>query len=127
MQHRGHVVAIALLCAVDSIASYPYRGNHVLKFIEAHFPARYKPHGEAIFLLYRNCMIHKWNLFEASLLPCNEAVTVTANGSLCFGLLDFQQALAEGVADFLCKLETDPALQQNTLNTYTKLRSTAKT
>jgi hypothetical protein len=127
LQHRGHVVAISLLCALDSIASYPYRGNHVLKFVQAHFPAAYKPHGEALYLPYRNCMIHKWNLFEASLLPGNEAVTVTASGSLCFGLLDFQQALRSAVADFLRQLETVPELQQNTLNTYSKLRRTAKT
>jgi hypothetical protein len=71
-------------------------------------------------------MIHKWNLFEASLLPGNEAVTVTASGSLCFGLLDFQQALRNAAADFLRQLETVPELQQNTLNMYSKLRKTAK-
>lgn len=126
LQHRGHVVAISLMCALDSVASYPYRSNHVSKFVKAHFPARYKPHAEALYRLYRNSMIHEWNLFEAAILPGNEAIKVTASGSLCFGLLDFQEAFKEGVAHFLQQLETDPGLQQNSLNVYRNLRRTAK-
>lgn len=126
LQHRGHVVAISLLCALDSVASYGYRGKHVSKFVKTHFAATYKPHAEAIYELYRNCMIHQWNLFEAAILPGNQAITTTASGTLCFGLLHFHEALKEAVADYLRKLETDTALQNNTLNMYRKRRKTAK-
>src|SRR2546426_12209123 len=36
--HRGHVVAIALMCALDAVSSYGYRGEHIAKFVNNHFP-----------------------------------------------------------------------------------------
>ncbi|HEY6388333.1 MAG TPA: hypothetical protein VIX91_21850 [Candidatus Acidoferrum sp.] len=39
LQHRGHVVAIALMCALDAVASYGYRGHYISDFIKAHFRA----------------------------------------------------------------------------------------
>jgi outer membrane murein-binding lipoprotein Lpp len=67
-----------------------------------------------------------WNLFEASILPGDEAVTTTKNESLCFGLLNLFAELKDGVADFLTKLETDGALQQNTLTQYGSVPNTAE-
>jgi hypothetical protein len=126
LQHRGHVVAISLMCALDAISSYPYRKHNMSKFVAVHFPAAYKPHAKALYQLYRNNMIHSWNLFEAGTAPGTETITRGPNGTLVFGLEDFFQALNTGVEDFLRKLETDVPLQKNTLNRYKKLRKTAK-
>ena len=126
LRHRGHVVAISLMCALDAISSYPYRQNNMSRFVTAHFPDEYKPHANALYGLYRNSMIHSWNLFEASLLPGNEPIGTSKTGSLIFGLLNFFAALHHGANDFLKKLETEAALQTNTLNRYNKLRKTAK-
>lgn len=41
LQHRGHVVAIALLCALDAISSYGYGarcGKQIPDFVREHFP-----------------------------------------------------------------------------------------
>src|ERR1700732_4450900 len=41
LEHRGHVVAIALLCALDAISSYGYgakSGKQIPDFVQAHFP-----------------------------------------------------------------------------------------
>src|SRR5437879_1209957 len=39
LENRGHVVAIALMCALDAVASYGYRGTkgeHIAKFVKNH-------------------------------------------------------------------------------------------
>jgi len=125
LEHRGHVVAIAMLAALDAIASYGYRGHRVKKFIEAHFSPDYYPHAVQIFDLYRNSMIHSWNLFEASLYPDDSKVRLEG-GMLAFGLLDFFDALVSGTGAFLEDLETNSALQINTLARYDELKRSAK-
>src|SRR6266851_10155796 len=53
LQHRGHVIAISLMCALDAIASYGYRGHYFADLIRAHFPPEYHPHADQIYLVYR--------------------------------------------------------------------------
>lgn len=131
LRHRGHVVAVALMCALDAISCYGYRGVgppeksvYISKFIKNHFPPDYRPHADAILTLYRHCLIHSWNLFEASLLPGNDNIRL--NGTLSFGLLNFLSALETATSDFLVKLATEPALQKNALALYQLLRTRAK-
>jgi hypothetical protein len=125
LEHRGHVVALSLLCAVDAISSYGYRVNHMSKYIKAHFPDEYKPHCDEFYTLYRNSLVHSWNLFEATLFPGKEPVKKVGD-TLTFGLVDFWQALESSVNDFVRKLKTDTQLQNNTLNQYSNLKSRAK-
>jgi hypothetical protein len=54
LRHRGHVVAIAILCALDAISSYGYgakSGKQIPDFIRAHFPAEFHPHTRSILYL----------------------------------------------------------------------------
>jgi hypothetical protein len=128
LEHRGHVVAIALLCAMDAISSYGYgrkNGRQIPPFMWAHFPKEYHPHAKALLKLYRHSMVHSWNLFEASILPGKDAVTY-ANGSLSFGVLHLREALSIGLNDYLKKLEKDKGLQAMTLDRYSELRALAK-
>ncbi len=124
MDHRGHVLAIALMCALDAVSAYGYRGHHVEKFVQVHFPQAYRPFGEDLYRMYRNSLIHSWNLFAASILPGKENISKT-NGVLSFGLLNFHSALREATEDYLQRLATSPALQTNTLKRYEELRKTA--
>jgi hypothetical protein len=124
LQNRGHVLAIAMLSALDAIASYGYRGHRVKKFIEAHFPPDYHTHAAKIFDLYRNSMIHSWNLFEASIYPDDSKVR-SEGSTLAFGLLHFFDALVNGTSAFLERLATDAALQSNTLGRYHELKRSA--
>ena len=128
LEHRGHVVTIALLCSLDAISSYGYgarSGQQIPDFIAAHFPGEYHPHAKAVLHLYRHAMVHSWNLFEAAITPGAEAVT-SNNGVLCFGLLHLSEAVRTGMNDYLRKLESDPKLQGPTLKRYRKLRGSAK-
>jgi hypothetical protein len=125
LEHRGHVVALSLLCATDAIASYGYRGTHMSKFIGAHFPDDYKMHCDDFYTLYRNSLVHSWNLFEATLYPGNETVKKVGD-TLIFGLLNFWHALEYSVDDFLLKMKTGIQLQNNTLNRYRNLKNRAK-
>jgi len=128
LSHRGHVVAIALMCALDAVSSYGYRGRrgeHIAKFVQNHFPPEYRPHADDIYGMYRNSLIHSWNLFEATILPGSEGIRKTDH-TLSFGLLNFLSAFQSGVDDFLKTLETDAHLQSNTRNRYEKLRTTAR-
>src|SRR5947209_12738876 len=42
LEHRGHVVAVAYMCALDAISSYGYKNKNVKKFVRHHFPDDYK-------------------------------------------------------------------------------------
>jgi hypothetical protein len=125
LEHRGHVVAIALMCALDAIASYGYRKHHVSDFIKAHFRPDYHPHADRIYELYRCSLVHSWNLFEASICPDNTKIELDGK-LLKLGLLDLFACLVAATEDLLEKLNYDPALQKNTLERYEELRSTAR-
>ena len=45
MQHRGHVIAIALLCALDTASFYGYGEDGIPAFVQAHFPSEYHRRG----------------------------------------------------------------------------------
>ena len=139
LYHRGHVIGIALLCALDAVSSYAYEDEKLGKgkgkwaqknkalsqFVAAHFPADYRPYDKEINKLYRNCMIHSWNLFKAAIQSGDQAID-NSNGILSFGLLNFRDALKAGIEDFLVNLKTKPSLQATALKRYRKLRSSAK-
>lgn len=125
LQHRGHVIGIALMCALDAIASYGYRKHSVADFIRAHFPADYHPHADEVYELYRCSLVHSWNLFEASIYPDKTKIKLES-GTIAFGLLDFFEALVQGTESFLESLPNDAALRTNTLGRYKELRDTAK-
>jgi hypothetical protein len=128
LNYRGHVVAIALFCALDAISSYGYgarSGKQIPDFVRAHFPLDYRPHAKSLLELYRHAMIHSWNLFEVAIQPGNEPIT-SAGGILGFGLLSFRKALDVGTSDFLNRLAGDVQLQTRTRDRYEQLRGTAK-
>jgi hypothetical protein len=125
INNRGHVLAISMMCALDAIASYGYRKHHFADFIVAHFPADYHAHAVQIFELYRNTLIHRWNLFEVSIYPDNAGVRIES-GTLAFGLLNFFDALVQATGEFLERLQADAVLQKNTLARYDKLKRCAK-
>ena len=127
LQHRGHVIAIALLCALDAISYYGYRDSddQIPEFVNSHFPDEYRPYAKDLLVLYRHIMAHRWNLFRAALLPGNEPIH-EQDGILCFGLLHFRDALRTAAEDFLEKLRKDGDLQSNALLAYGRLRRSAK-
>jgi hypothetical protein len=137
LSHRGHVIAIALLCALDAVSSYAYRDKKLGKgrraqknkalsqFVAVHFPADYRRHDKAINKLYRNCMIHSWNLFAAAIQSGDQKIDNT-KGIVSFGLLNFRDALKVGIEDFLVNLKTDASLQATALRRYRKFRGSAK-
>jgi len=124
LQHRGHVIAIALMCALDAIASYGYRKHHVARFVEAHFPAEYKPFSEEIYTFYRLSLVHNWNLFEASIYPDTTGIA-REGATIAFGL-DFFGALVSATEHFLEHLASNPELQTKSLERYHGLRNLAR-
>ena len=122
---RGHVVAISMMCALDAISSYGYRGKKNGKFITAHFPAKYHPYADQIYEVFRLSLVHTWNLFEASLYADNSPIRLEG-GTLAFGLLNFFDALVTGTEYFLNCLPAGGDLLANSINRYEELRTTAK-
>ena len=71
---RGHVVAMAMSCAIDALSSYAYRsagvaacpscergdrvGPRYERFIDRHFLPEYRGHAHAIYASYRNSSVH---------------------------------------------------------------------
>jgi hypothetical protein len=130
--HRGHVVLLALMCAIDSMAAYTFsditgKGCQAVryeKFISTYFPDEYKPYATDIYTLYRNSSVHSWNLFQAGIWPNNEKITMT-DGTLSFGLLNFYSALTEAAENFMADLPNNVALQVNCLRRFSELKQTA--
>jgi hypothetical protein len=84
LEHRGHVVAVAYMCALDAISSYGYKNRNVQKFVRQHFPNDYKRFASRIYPDYRLNLVHAWNLFgEAALLPGNQPIQ-EQNGAVYF-------------------------------------------
>jgi hypothetical protein len=141
LEHRGHVVALAILCAIDTLSSYAFtdiniekcskcnRGDGVgpnyQKYIERFFPNEYNPFAKRIYKLYRNSITHSWNLFEAGMSPGDNEIQED-RGVVVFGLLNFFKSMEISVEKFIQELEIDPALQQSALYRYTELKNTAK-
>lgn len=142
LSHRGHIVALALFCAIDTLSSYAYQNEKVImclackrkdnigpryqKYIEEFFPNSYKSYASNLYKFYRNDLVHSWNLFEASILPGNESITKIHDNYLSFGLLNFFNALKESVKNFGDKFKTDEKLQKNSKKRYQQLRLSAK-
>ena len=122
--HRGHVIAISLLCALDTISSYGYgarSGSQIPPFIKAHFPESYKDHANALLCAYRHTMIHSWNLFGAAIFPGNEDIEFK-NEILSFGLLNFFNALKYANEHFLESALQESALMKGARVRYAELR-----
>jgi hypothetical protein len=122
LQRRGHVVVIALLCALDAVSFYGYGEERIPDFVRAHFPSAYHPYADDLWNLYRHIMVHHWNLFHASLCPGNDPIT-KQDGVISFGVLHFWHALHAAVEDFLeqLKAEQNAALRSNTVKGYTAM------
>ena len=141
LKHRGYVIALALLCAVDTLASYAYEDVEASeckcchrkdkirprfkKYIENFFPEDYKPHAEALYALYRNSIVHSWHLFKAGLLPEEERIQVI-DGVVCFGLKHLFWALEESFKNFKKQFENDTNVQRSVMHRYSDLRSSAR-
>jgi len=128
LEHRGHVVGIALMCTLDAVAEYGYRGGtgkQIVKFVRRHFPDEYHADAERIYDLYRCKMVHGWNLFSVTIWPTNEPFVATSE-DMSIGLLTLFNALRSAIEDFLDKLTTDDHLRANTFRKYNHLRSTAR-
>ncbi len=141
LKHRGHVIAISQLCAIDALSSYAFygvpkykcteckRGDSIRerykKFITEFFPEDYKRYDTELYCLYRNAMVHSWNLFEVTIFPGNERVE-TKKASLSFGLINFQSALKLSLDDFLKRLKIDSELQMSVISRYAELKNSAK-
>lgn len=142
LEHRGHVIAITMFCAVDVLSSYAFTdvskakctscgrsdrvGPRYEKFITSFFPKEYRPHAKTIYTLYRNSMVHSWNLFRETLSPEDSPVTVAKSGTLTFGIKNFFNALRSGADEFLNRLKTSPDLQKSALRRYKELRQMAR-
>lgn len=133
LEHRGHVIAIAQLCAIDTLSSYAFfdAEKEVCKicgmsdskikkyetFIKEFFSESYRRFAHEMYKSHRNEMIHGWNLLEVGISPGEEPIEKKGE-TLYFGILNFQKNLEIAVDGFLKKLKTSSQLQQNVLNRY---------
>lgn len=129
LDHRGHVVALSLFCAVDMASAYAYQTDRVgaryRRFIESHFPTEYRVHAAELYRNYRNSTVHSWHLFKASILPDRQPIEVQG-GTLVFGLLHFFEALETAIEHFLVEAQHDAEVQAAVLARYAKLRASAR-
>jgi hypothetical protein len=141
LEHRGHVIALSILCAIDALSSYAFRdagiyscltcgrtdrvGPRYEKYIAIFFPDDYQPYAKRIYKSYRNSITHSWNLFDAGMMPGDEQISEDS-GIIVFGLKNFFNALEISVENFLRKLSENEAHQETALWRYRELKSRAK-
>ena len=141
LEHRGHVVALSILCAIDAVSSYAFQrsnsdrcltcgrtdrvGPRYKKYIQEFFPKEYQKFSDSIYHLYRNSITHSWNLFEATMLPGDQPIA-ELNGTIVLGLRHFFSAFKESVNTFLVKLAEDSTIQASALKRYSNLKRTAR-
>jgi hypothetical protein len=143
IQHRGHVIALALFCAVDTLSSYAFSvggtevcptcgkgkekiGPRYQEYIERFFPDDYKPFAEGLYKAYRNSLVHSWNLFEVAITPDNDPIQRYGNGeSILVGLLNFRDALEFSIENFIAGVRSDPELNKQAYLRYNALRAQA--
>ena len=124
--HRGHVVAVACMCALDAVSLYGYKKQECQEIHQAHFSGRVQALRQPNLPDYRHNLVHAWNLFgNAALLPGNEPISEQA-GQLSFGILNFVDSFEHAVNDFLVQLESDRALQERALYRYRELTGEIK-
>lgn len=137
---RGHVIALALFCAIDTLSSYAYinkegnicsqcnRGEKIgpryKKYIEDFFPDDYKPYSDKLYGFYRNASVHSWNFFKVGIYPEDEPIKAD-DTTMSFGLLNFYNALEVSFGNFIKKLKQDVELQNNCCSRYEELRLSA--
>ncbi len=141
LEHRGHVVSLSILCAIDTVSSYAFRdlrkdmcssckrmdkvGPRYKKYIRMFFPQEYQPFADRLYHLYRNSITHSWNLFEAAMLPGDEPIS-EESGTIVLGLRHFFAAFKASVDTFLERLSGNDALQVAAIHRYRELKQTAR-
>jgi hypothetical protein len=129
LDHRGYVISIALMCALDSISSYGYgdrRGAQIPPFIQAHFPEEFRSLATTIRHHYRDVGVHSWHLFAVGITADDGKPITFFKGVPCINILHLNDALRAAVEDYFEKLKTDETLRSNTLKRYRALRKKAK-
>jgi hypothetical protein len=132
---RGHVVALSLFAAIDTLSSYMYSGEiekcttckkgdtvgpTYRNYIEKYFDENYKPHALDLYRLYRNSLVHSWHLFQVNIMPGNEAIGERF-GTLSIGLINFFEALKMSVSRYLEELHSNHELYSYAVNRYRNL------
>lgn len=128
LDHRGYVISIALMCALDAISSYGYgdmRGAQIKPFILAHFPGEYHQLAGKFQTHYRGAGAHSWHLFNVGIAADGDAIT-WLNDIPCINILRLRDALRNAVTHYLAKLPNDETLRSNTLKRYLDLKKNAR-
>lgn len=132
LEHRGHVIAIATMCALDTVASFTCidktngaQRRRFVNFIAKYFPAEFKPFAEELYVAYRNALVHSWFLFRVAITPGQEPITSDTSGIPSVGLLKLREALDLAVDGYLSAIQSDPSLEKATLVRYCELQSSA--
>jgi hypothetical protein len=128
LDHRGYVILLALMCALDAISSYGYgdrSGAQIPDFIHAHFSKGYHSLADKIWTLYRNGGVHNWHLFSVGISADGPAITYLGEVP-CINILLLRDAFQYAVNNYFEKLKTDVTLRSNTLRRYVDLRKKAK-
>lgn len=128
LEHRGHVLAISMLCALDAISSYGYgakNGGQIPPFIRAHFPDEYRPFADDVLKWYRHALVHSWNVFKVAITSGNECISAD-RGVISFGLLNFFEALKHATENFLEQATHEAKLQTKARARYNALKRSAR-
>ncbi len=138
---RGHVIALAIFCAIDAISSYFLsnketekccecgRGDNVgpryKEYIKRFFPEPYNNFAEKLYILYRCTLTHNWNLFEIAITPSYNQ-DINAKDIHILGLKEFFKALSRSVCSAFDEFDRDENIKSSYLHRYKNLRKIAK-
>ncbi len=130
LEHRGHVVAVAMMCALDSLSCFASKAKkqkvRIANFVQNFFPMEFHEFAEDIYLGFRNGLVHEWFLTRVVFLPDEEPITREDGKPVSMGLLTFQRGLEQSVSGFVDTLRSDPFLCRIASARYESLRKTVQ-
>ena len=101
LEHRGHVIGISMMCALDSLSRFASvqegQRARVIAFVQNFFPCEFSTFADTIYTGFRNGLVHEWFMTEVAFLPNDEPITVEANETVSMGLLTFKRGLERSV------------------------------
>jgi hypothetical protein len=127
---RGHVLALAMMCALDSLSQFAFVGERqhvrIAGFIEEYFPQEFRSIAAEINDHYRNGLVHEWFMTAVAFEPEDEPIRREQNGSIVMGLRTFKNGLDAAVIEFLAKLRIDDELRRTAAIRYGSIQSRSR-
>ena len=125
----GHIVLIAICCAIDSLSAFASGGgkvrNRFTSFIARYFPSNYSGKESKIYEAFRCDSVHGWNLHKSSISGyVNDPKHLSEEGGTIYiSLYDLFNDLNKAFDNYYQELKEDNTIKNNLLKRYKDIKA----